>query len=181
MLWNWTIIDACFLSTQWHIRSHGAFAGTCIAVVAMVVLLEALRRAGREYDEWILAEFRRRVISESTSSTPTKTTTTVMCSNKGTAVMSADSDAEGPEAMGRRFRPGLGQQLVRAVLHAATFGLAYLLMLMAMYYNGYIIICIFIGAGLGKFLFDWGPGPVVTVGGGKSGGRAIDEATVCCG
>ena len=28
---------------------------------------------------------------------------------------------------------------------------------LAMYYNGYIIICIFIGAYLGSFIFHWEP------------------------
>lgn len=37
------------------------------------------------------------------------------------------------------------------------FAVAYIIMLMAMYYNGYIIICIFIGAFLGAFLFAWEP------------------------
>jgi copper transporter 1 len=47
------------------------------------------------------------------------------------------------------------QQLVRTVLHTATFGVAYILMLLAMYYNGYIIISIFLGIAVGKFLCDW--------------------------
>jgi solute carrier family 31 (copper transporter), member 1 len=36
-----------------------------------------------------------------------------------------------------------------------TFAIAYFVMLLAMYFNGYIIISIFIGALLGKFLCDW--------------------------
>jgi copper transporter 1 len=39
----------------------------------------------------------------------------------------------------------------------AQFGVAYITMLLAMYYNGYIIICIVIGAGLGVFVFSWEP------------------------
>lgn len=41
-----------------------------------------------------------------------------------------------------------------------------------MYYNGYIIICIFIGAYIGFFLFGW---ENVTLEGPK------EETTVCCG
>lgn len=36
-----------------------------------------------------------------------------------------------------------------------TFAIAYFVMLLAMYYNGYFIICIFIGAYLGAFVFTW--------------------------
>lgn len=35
------------------------------------------------------------------------------------------------------------------------FAVAYFVMLLAMYYNGYLIICIFIGAFLGYFIFSW--------------------------
>ena len=47
---------------------------------------------------------------------------------------------DGPQTVTLRASPL--QQLVRAVIHTATFSVAY------------IIICIFIGAGLGKFLCD---------------------------
>ncbi|OKL57534.1 hypothetical protein UA08_07096 [Talaromyces atroroseus] len=54
-----------------------------------------------------------------------------------------------------RFRPTLVQQSIRALLHMVTFAVAYFVMLLAMYYNGYFIICIFIGAYLGAFAFTW--------------------------
>ena len=52
-----------------------------------------------------------------------------------------------------------------------------------MYYNGYIIICIFIGAGLGKFVCDWlvvkiSPDTLLERNGKKPSG--IEETTVCC-
>lgn len=56
---------------------------------------------------------------------------------------------------GQFFRPSLLQQLIRATIHMVTFGVAYIIMLLAMYYNGYFIICILIGAFLGSFIFSW--------------------------
>ncbi|KAI0097908.1 Ctr copper transporter [Nemania sp. FL0031] len=53
------------------------------------------------------------------------------------------------------FRPSVLQQAIRALLHTAQFGIAYWLMLLAMYFNGYIIICIIIGAFVGYFIFQW--------------------------
>lgn len=55
------------------------------------------------------------------------------------------------------FRPSVFEQLVRALLHMLQFAVAYFVMLLAMYFNGYIIICIFIGAFLGSFIFSWEP------------------------
>ena len=44
---------------------------------------------------------------------------------------------------------------MRALLHMLQFAVAYFIMLLAMYFNGYIIICIFIGAFLGALIFSW--------------------------
>lgn len=53
MLWNWTTIDACFLSRSWHIKTKGMFAGSVIGIFFLCVAIEALRRAAREYDRKI--------------------------------------------------------------------------------------------------------------------------------
>ncbi|KAK1758174.1 copper transport protein CTR3 [Echria macrotheca] len=162
MLWNWYTIDACFLSPTWQITSNGGFAGICIGVMLLVILLEALRRAGKEYDNFVLRDFQSRL-----------------------SVISTDSTADAPQSV--TFRVSPLQQLVRAVIHAATFGVAYFIMLLAMYYNGYILLCIFIGAGLGKFLCDWMSATVVVpVPGAKNrelggGASTPEEPTACCG
>uniref|UniRef100_L7IY40 Copper transport protein n=1 Tax=Pyricularia oryzae (strain P131) TaxID=1143193 RepID=L7IY40_PYRO1 len=58
-------------------------------------------------------------------------------------------------------------QFLRALLHAITFAIAYIVMLLAMYFNGYILVSIFLGAGLGKFLTDWLVVQVVVDNGGR--------------
>ncbi|KAI6328930.1 hypothetical protein MCOR07_004535 [Pyricularia oryzae] len=74
------------------------------------------------------------------------------------------------------FRPSALQQGVRAALHTAQFAVAYFIMLLAMYYNGYFIICIFIGAYVGAMAFQWETFPGC---GEVHGGRtsATKEAT----
>lgn len=54
-------------------------------------------------------------------------------------------------------RPTIVEHTIRSLLHMLQFAVAYFVMLLAMYFNGYIIICIFIGAFLGAFLFSWEP------------------------
>lgn len=160
MLFNWYTIDACFLSSSWQINSNGAFAATCIGVMLMVVLLEALRRLGKEFDDHLLGEFQARLELLAASATP-------------------------GEQHSVTFRASPLQQLIRAVIHASCFGTGYVLMLLAMYFNGYIIICIFIGAGLGKFVCDWMSKTMVVVGGKcvSTGPQSagIEEPTICCG
>ncbi|KAF2422760.1 Ctr-domain-containing protein [Tothia fuscella] len=150
MLWNWYTIDTCFLSSSWHNTSSGMFAGSCIGVILLVILLEFLRRAGKEYDRKILRAHQQKFAqicaspNSSTSGGAGKNTTGVinraMLQNSGSASV---------------FRPNVIQQAIRALLHMLAFAVAYFVMLLAMYYNGYIIICIFIGAFLGFFIFSW--------------------------
>lgn len=76
------------------------------------------------------------------------------------------------------FRASPLQQLIRSLLHAVSLGLAYIVMLLVMSYNGYIIICVIIGAGLGKFFCDWMTRPMVVDLGDAATG--MEEAAVCC-
>lgn len=138
MLWNWYTIDACFLSTSWHITSNGMFAASCIGIAAIVVALEFCRRLGKEYDALIVRQFKRNLNARAASF----------------RAHSANS-CEGHEPAFATFRATPLQQLLRSIIHAVVFGLAYLVMLLAMYYNGYVILSIILGAGIGKFLCDW--------------------------
>lgn len=142
------------------------FAGSCIGVILLVIALEALRRAGKEYDRYIVNQYLAThtpaaMVSSSASSDNSKTPAT----------------ATGPAPAVHKFRPSILQQAVRALLHMLQFAVAYFVMLLAMYYNGYIIICIFIGAYLGYFICGWESLSV-----GKGGqDRMQENATVCCG
>ncbi|KAL1656136.1 Copper Transporter integral membrane protein that functions in high affinity copper transport [Didymella pomorum] len=167
MLWNWYTVDSCFIARSWRITSKGMFAGSCIGVVLLVILLEFLRRAGKEYDRYIIQQCLA-------SHTPAASTATVASSassdNSKTPVTTTAPTAQ-------TFRPSVLQQAIRALLHMLQFAVAYFVMLLAMYYNGYIIICIFIGAYLGYFIFGW---ESFNVGkGGKD--RMQENVTVCCG
>jgi solute carrier family 31 (copper transporter), member 1 len=53
------------------------------------------------------------------------------------------------------FRPNVKQQAARATLHMLQFAVAYFVMLLAMYYNGFILVSICIGAWFGWFVFSW--------------------------
>lgn len=159
MLWNWYTIDACFLSSSWHITSNGQFAATCIGIAAIVVLLEFFRRLGKEYDSYLVRQYKR-----SLAARPRSTNSF----NNGAC--------EGYEPAMATFRATPFQQLIRAVMHAIVFGLAYIVMLLAMYYNGFVIFSIIIGAGIGKFLCDWMVVRIpITATHGDDAGKNIDH------
>lgn len=168
MLWNWYTVNSCFIARSWHNTSKGMFAGSCIGILLFVLLLELVRRAQREYDRYIV----RQLSLASPACAPAAST-----SPRGSV---AESDPKNPNpivAIGeglmgkKRQGPTAGQQAVRALIYMVQFGMAYFVMLLAMYYNGYVIICILVGAFLGHFLFG-GDNLIVT-------GRQ-ETGTSCC-
>ncbi|KAM5434272.1 copper transporter complex subunit Ctr4 [Microsporum ferrugineum] len=146
-----------FISSTWRITSRGMFAGSCIGVILLVMSLEFLRRVGHEFDNYIAGQ--PSLFNSFSSSS------TALGSPNG----SKDADQPKPDtpgsssalnrcadpAVGGRRSPTLLQHTLRSLLHMVQFGVAYFIMLLAMYYNGYFIICILIGAFLGSFVFSW--------------------------
>jgi copper transporter 1 len=126
------------------------FAGSCIGVILLVMSLEFLRRASKEYDRYIIeqAQLKQQAHGQGTINTPDD-------NGSGKPPVRVTVTASGGSA--RKFRPNMFQQVIRALFHMVQFAVAYFIMLLAMYYNGYIIICIIIGAFLGSFVFSWEP------------------------
>ncbi|SPO02367.1 related to copper transport protein [Cephalotrichum gorgonifer] len=164
MLWNWNTINACFFSESWKITSRGMFAGSCVGIVLLGIALEFLRRSIKEYDRFIIRQHVARSLDAAAAA------------GGGSEAQACGTGKVGGGGV-PPFRPSVWQQAVRATLHMVQFAVAYILMLLAMYYNGYIIICIFIGIYIGGFIFQW-----ETLSEGSSGNTsAANEATVCCG
>lgn len=53
--------------------------------------------------------------------------------------------------------PSLLDHIIRVAIFVLQWGLSYIIMLLFMYYNGYIIISCIIGACIGRFLFNYEP------------------------
>ncbi|ROW04814.1 hypothetical protein VMCG_04842 [Cytospora schulzeri] len=224
MLWNWNTIGACFITPQWQIATKGGMVGTCFGVVFLVMALEMLRRASKEFDRWIIRRHNKKRAASSearhgqvsipaddhaSGQAPANTTTPAGGAVDGSASRKSSSTAAGSDVGGGTgaaggdaaasigeekkagqvtngdgtdncrappCRPNIWQQGLRALLHAAQFTVAYIIMLLAMNYNGYIIISIIVGAYLGSFLFSW----EALSEGTRSNTSAGEEATVCC-
>ncbi|KNG50528.1 ctr copper transporter [Stemphylium lycopersici] len=142
--------NGCKISS-WHVTSRGMFAGSCIGVILLVILLEFLRRAAKEYDGYIVMQHSKTLVSNTAPSSASSSDGNGTNKNPATTALATSSMAGG--------------------------AVAYFVMLLAMYYNGYFIVCIFIGAYIGYFIFGWESFNV------KKGGedRMQENATVCCG
>ncbi|UNI23329.1 Copper Transporter integral membrane protein that functions in high affinity copper transport [Purpureocillium takamizusanense] len=167
MLFNFYTVDACFLSNQWHVTSSGMFAGSCIGVFLLAMSLEFLRRSVKEFDRFLV---RQHIAKHQ----PGAAADHGSVSSKDAAVRNAAAGA--CPAVVPPFRPNVFQQAIRAFLHFLQFTVAYFLMLLAMYFNIYIIVSIILGAFFGAFIFQWETLPLI----GQQT-SAAQEATVCCG
>ncbi|KAI1138130.1 Ctr-domain-containing protein [Hypoxylon sp. FL0543] len=183
MLWNWNTVDACFLAKSWQIKSAGMFAGSCIGVILLAILLEVLRRAVKEYDRYLVRANAQKnslvAVTRNATNNAQKGSDQDARADAAREESNASNASAAPVAYNHignaSYRPKIYEQAIRALLHTAQFIVAYFLMLLAMYYNGYFIICIFIGVCIGAFVFQW-----EKLGGGQQT-SAAGEATVCCG
>jgi solute carrier family 31 (copper transporter), member 1 len=163
------------------------FAGSCIGIIFLVLSLEFLRRLGKEYDRFLARRYGQRKTyqirnSDASEEPPNgRSSAADPKQNPRRHIQAAFSHRAEEHSAGswkdrlvsRPEKPSIKQQLVRALLHMLQLGVAYFIMLLAMSYNGYIIICILIGAFLGAFIFSWD-----TIGIEQT---PQDDPTVCCG
>jgi len=168
MLWNWNVVDSCFLSSQWQITGNGMLAGSCVGIIFLVILLEALRRMTKEYDRYLIRMNAEKHVAIATAVVPENNIRLQEAKTRALdlirphlqmtgldEVQDADRDALLQAAAHIAFRPTTWNQIYRAMLHTTIFAIGYILMLLAMYYNGFVIISIFMGAYLGSFFFSW--------------------------
>lgn len=184
MLWNWYTIDSCFIARSWHVNTRGQFAGSCIGVFLLVLSAQWLHRVAREYDAAIA---RRKTLhlqkSEPSDSSidnvekEASITRSEIGSNNSQALMffpenTAFSNLLQPILYtlshnwiwdfrkGSSFSaayPSFVEHLIRSLIFTIQWGQSYIIMLLFMYYNGYIIISCILGALFGRIIFNYEP------------------------
>lgn len=172
MLGNWNTIGTCILTSSWYNDTHAKFAGTCIGVACWVILTEIVRRWAREFDRYIIAKATRDIM-ESQKFATERWITEKYKEDFDAEEHRAEVDRQDPatfpsnvltsffqmpgrlSARGIPIQPTFLQQFVRALLYAIQFTSAYLLMLISMSYNGYILLSMMLGALVGHFVSSW--------------------------
>ncbi|EPY49820.1 copper transporter complex subunit Ctr4 [Schizosaccharomyces cryophilus OY26] len=133
MYWNWYTIDACFISKHWHIRSKSMFVGSIFGIIFMMMALELIRRLHREFDRWCIRHSRDQLNSS--------------CPHSPESSFVASSPS------GFSWFTRVCLHFIRSCFYIVQFIVTYIAMLLAMYYNGYVILFLFCGTFLGYFLF----------------------------
>jgi copper transporter 1 len=126
MLLNWHTIDACFLSSAFHIRSSFAFFLSCLAAFLLVVALEFLRRSQRNLDLYF--QTRNALFHNEEYALPEETEEKLL--PKGTKKEELTLELKG------KTTAVMLEQLVRGLIHTVQFAVSYCIMLLFMYSNG---------------------------------------------
>jgi solute carrier family 31 (copper transporter), member 1 len=119
------------------------FAGSCIGVICLVISLEFLRRVQREYEAFIRRQDqkkdRQRLLGQVNESQSTSESGEGR-NDKRMGAQVIDRFISPTTSMNPGPQPEkatlLQRQVIRSLLHMLQFGVAYFIMLLAMYYNG---------------------------------------------
>lgn len=184
MLWNWYTINSCFLSRSWHVKSRGMFAGTCIGVFFWVMAYCWFHRFIVEYDNAIV-EYRTKQYLNLNAGSEDGCCCVESNKEKGDSSSSSDDSEIVQTAPGKdlwtpliktfshkwylawtKKTPGViypspAEHIGRSGLYLMEWTVSYLIMLMWMYYNGYIVITMILGYFFGQLFFNYTPLTVI--------------------
>ncbi|KAG9125108.1 hypothetical protein FRC07_008946 [Ceratobasidium sp. 392] len=154
MLWNTQIIDTCIVFKSWHISSTGTFIVSFLAIVALGVAYEWLRRAQTVLDVRIARSISKGKASALDGPDSEEAPLNPRAYKKPAMFAELDFKDSGIEAI-RMADATLspGARISRAALYGASVFLSFFLMLVFMTYNAYLILAVVVGASLGHYVF----------------------------
>ncbi|EWZ86942.1 hypothetical protein FOWG_10411 [Fusarium oxysporum f. sp. lycopersici MN25] len=204
MLWNWNTIGTCFISKAWYMDSGGKFGITCFGAFMLVMLLEFLARVSREWERHRFARGAPNsqgpyapaagielAVLQPAAAQPAAAQPDDIQPDDIQPVASRPASATGPNN-GKdandanndanpipNFCPSFVEHaFINAILHMVQCIITYILILMAVSFNGYIIISMFIGAYVGALCFQ--RDPLTETRNPNAYQRAFQQPVVCC-
>jgi len=131
MLFTWDTNNLCIIFRWWHIRTTPGLIFSLLGVVALTAGYEGLRSASRQYEAWVAKRQEEVPIGAVTERTP------FLRWSGRNQVHSKTAPAH----------------VIKAVLYAVQNFYAFMLMLLFMTYNGWVMLSVAVGAFVGYLLF----------------------------
>ena len=128
MLLNWHTIDACFLSSSFHIKTPFTFFFACLASFFLVISLEFFRRCQRNFDRYLRLKYEFLQEQENAYVMPDVMEEKLLDKGSGEGLPS--------QKVRSRTVVVVLEQLSRGVFHGCQFTVSYVIMLLFMYSNG---------------------------------------------
>ncbi|KAI9289237.1 Ctr copper transporter [Umbelopsis sp. AD052] len=135
MLFNWDVENVCIVFEWWRIKSPFGLLLSCFIIAGIAAGYEFLRHASREYDDEIIAANKKKDTSRRLEDDHAE--------NDGLLSTSASALTSISQQ----------QKVIRSIIYAILVGISFWLMLVFMTYNGFLMVSVVIGAGLGHYAF----------------------------
>ncbi|TGO88910.1 hypothetical protein BPOR_0135g00160 [Botrytis porri] len=180
MLLNFHTTSTCYLHPSLQVHTSIQFLLVCLFSFLLPIILETTRRYQRTYDRYLRSKNTHRAQQKSLETADEDGEDKLLLGHNGN---SKPADRAGILEWKLMLIPRISvevwEQVLRAGIHGVQFAISYTVMMMWMYSNGYIIICILLGAimGFGMFTRDMLEGSGATqVEKGENDGRGES----CC-
>ncbi|KAF6838471.1 ctr copper transporter family protein [Colletotrichum musicola] len=131
MLFTWDTKNLCIVFRQWHVRSTGGLVISLLLVVALAAGYEALRAASRRYEQSV----NKRVEALPSPNVTVTERTPFLWTGR------------------EQVEASRSAHIVKAALYAAQNFYAFMIMLIFMTYNGWVMVAVAVGAFVGYVLF----------------------------
>jgi len=129
MLFTWDTTNLCIVFKWWHIRSTGGLLFSLLAVVALTAAYEAIRSASRRYEQYVTKKAEGIPIEAVTERTP------FLWTGRNQVEVSQKA------------------HVIKAVIYAVQTFYAFMLMLLFMTYNGWVMLAVGVGSFVGYLVF----------------------------
>ncbi|KAK4116246.1 Ctr copper transporter [Canariomyces notabilis] len=136
MLFTWSTDNLCIVFRQWHITSTLSLVISLIGIVAISAGYEAVREGIRRYEASVARRAETAPLPTTAEDTVTETTPFL-----------ATPAGQTRDEVTRRAH------VVKSVLYGFQNFYAFMIMLIFMTYNGWVMIAVSVGAGLGYLVF----------------------------
>ncbi|GMG20308.1 unnamed protein product [Ambrosiozyma monospora] len=170
MLWNWNAEGSCFIAESWNANTRGKFAGSCIGFFLMVFAEQWLHRFHKQYVDSITQRRRAQYLNSTLNG---NSAANGKCCNPNSdsakyanepyiktvlmPIIEVLKHSWYWQKLPGEVYPNLLDHVLLSFLYMVEFTFAYLIMLLFMYFNGYVIICCMLGALFGHYLFRYEP------------------------
>ncbi|KAL2270917.1 hypothetical protein VTJ83DRAFT_288 [Remersonia thermophila] len=157
MLFTWDTTNLCIVFRQWHISSNLSLVASLVAVVLICAGYEALREGIRRYEAALAKRVETAPLSQSRPYEPHY--------SDDESVAETPLSLLAPPTGQTRTRLTQRAHVTKAVLYGIQNFYAFMIMLIFMTYNGWVMLAVSFGAGLGYLVFG--------------GSTAVTKETAC--
>ncbi|KAL2136245.1 hypothetical protein VTI74DRAFT_4678 [Chaetomium olivicolor] len=144
MLFTWDTTNLCIVFRQWHITSNLSLVLSLAAIVAICAGYEALREGIRRYEA---------VLSKRVETVPLPRSPSPSPRHSGEVSHTERTPFISLGAGQSRGHVARRAHVTKAMLYGIQNFYAFMIMLIFMTYNGWVMIAVSVGAGLGYLVF----------------------------